>query len=91
MRSAGSAVRGTTPSSRIVGADPAHRGERGFAAVPQRRPLGLVGAILISKAPWARQIVCTWREQLELGAAATQGSNQQNRPRAHRRPACTAS
>ena len=46
----------------VVGADPAHRGERGLAAVPERGPLGVVGARPAPRAaPPAAHSSCTRR------------------------------
>ena len=40
----------------VVGADPAHRGERRLASLPEERPLGVVGRDRISIAPHSRQM-----------------------------------
>ena len=75
----------------VVGADPAHRRERRLAAVPERRPLGLVGGDRDLAAPCARQIACTCsREQLDLGGGPS-SSTSSTAPAPTGSPACTAS
>ena len=68
----------------VVGADPAHGGEGSLAAVPQRRPLGLVGGDPdLAGAVLAADRLHLLGDQLDLHLGPVQ-LDQEHRPRTHR-------